>query len=108
MQLMYTFDIDTPEELLTVLARNLQKRRLEKGLSREALCELSGVPVPTIAKFEQKHMISLTSYVALAKALGYSKAIKQLLSEPQYNTMEELEIINKNKNRKKGRNEIGK
>ncbi len=108
MQLLYNFDLDTPDELLDILAVNLQKRRLEKGLSREALTALSGVPTPTIAKFEQKHTISLASYVALAKALGYSKAIKELLSEPLYNTMEELDSINKNKNRKKGRNEIGK
>lgn len=100
--------MDTPDELLAMLADNLQKRRLEKGLSREALTELSGVPAPTVAKFEQKHTISLASYVALAKALGYTKAIKELLSEPLYNTMEELEMINRNKNRKKGRNEIGK
>lgn len=100
--------MDTPDELLAMLADNLQKRRLEKGLSREALTELSGVPTPTVAKFEQKHTISLASYVALAKALGYTKAIKELLSEPLYNTMEELEMINRNKNRKKGRNEIGK
>lgn len=108
MQYLYSFDVDTPDELLAILACNLQKRRLEKGLSREALTALSVVPTPTIAKFEQKHTISLASYVALAKALGYSKAIKELLSEPLYNTMEELENINKNKNRKKGRNEIGK
>ena len=98
----YNFDVERPEELLAILAQNLQKRRLEKGLSREALTELSGVPTPTIAKFEQKHTISLASYVALAKALGYSKAIKELLSEPLFSTMEELEMINKNKNRKKG------
>lgn len=108
MQLLYNFDINTPSELLAILADNFQKRRLEKGLSREALTVLSGVPTPTIAKFEQKHTLSLVSFVALAKALGYSKAIKELLSEPLFNTMEELEIINKNKNRKKGRNEIGK
>lgn len=108
MPLLYNFDIDTPNELLAILASNLQKRRLEKGLSREALTELSGVPTPTIAKFEQKHTISLASFVALAKALGYTKDMKALLSEPLYNTMEELEMINKNKNRKKGRNEIYK
>lgn len=108
MPLIYNFDIDTPDELLAILADNMQKRRLEKGLSREALTELSGVPTPTIAKFEQKHTISLSSYVALAKALGYSTSLKELLSEPIYNTMEELEMINKNKNRKKGRNEISR
>lgn len=67
MPLLYNFDVERPEELLAILAQNLQKRRLEKGLSREALTELSGVPTPTIAKFEQKHTISLASYVALAK-----------------------------------------
>jgi transcriptional regulator with XRE-family HTH domain len=108
MPLLYNLDMDTPEELLAILADNVRKRRLEKGLSREALTTLSGVPTPTIAKFEQKHTISLSSFVALAKALGYAKDIKVLLSQPLFDTMEELETINKNKNRKKGRNEINK
>lgn len=108
MPLLYNFDIDAPNELLAILANNLQKRRLEKGLSREALTGLSGIPTPTIAKFEQKHTISLSSYVALAKALGYAEAIKELLSVPIYDTTEELEMINKNKHRKKGRSEINK
>lgn len=30
MPLLYNFDIDTPEELLIILAQNLQQRRLEK------------------------------------------------------------------------------
>lgn len=108
MPLLYNFDIERPEELLAILAQNMQKRRLEKGLSRNALAGLSGVPAPTIAKFEQKHAISLTSFVALAKALGYAKGIRELLAEPLFSTMEELEMINKNKNRKKGRNEFSK
>lgn len=108
MSLLYQFDIDSAEDIMQLLAQNLQKRRLEKGLSREALSELSGVPAPTIAKFEQKYCISLSSYVSLAKALGYTKEIKALLSEPIYHTMEELDRIHKNKNRKRGRNEISK
>ncbi len=108
MPLLYDFNLNTTNELLAVLADNLRKRRLEKGLSREALAALSGVPSPTIAKFEQKHSISLGSFVALAKALGYTKALKELLSEPIFNTMDELDLINKNKNRKKGRYEMGK
>ena len=103
MHYIYDFNIDTTEEVLKSLAANMQQRRLEKGLSREALSTMSGVPASTIAKFEQKHTIALTSYVALAKALGYSADIKQLLAEPQYSTMEELETINRNKNRKRGR-----
>jgi len=109
MSLLYSFDVDSVEDLLRILAMNLQKRRLERGLSRNSLSEISGVPSATIAKFEQKYVISLASYVALSKALGYTKDIKELLSQPQYNTMEELDMINKNKTRKRGsRNEANK
>ena len=53
MPLLYDFNIDSTEEVLKLLAANMQQRRLEKGLSREALTEMSGVPTSTIAKFEQ-------------------------------------------------------
>jgi transcriptional regulator with XRE-family HTH domain len=103
MHLLYELDIDPVDDILAILARNLRKRRLEKGLSRQTLSEMSGVPAPTIAKFERKHAISLASYVALAKALGYTKDVKELLSQPQYRTMEELDTINNNKERKRGK-----
>lgn len=105
---IYTFDFDSVADLMLILSQNLQKRRLEKNVSRAKLSELSGIPIPTIAKFEKTHRISLESYVALCKALGYTNEIKALLSEPKYNTMQELETINQNKNRKRGRNEAGK
>ncbi|MDU1905817.1 MAG: helix-turn-helix transcriptional regulator [Dysgonomonas sp.] len=108
MSFFYNFDIDTIDDILKMLAQNLQKRRLEKGISRNMLSEISGVPSATIAKFEQKYTISLASYVALTKALGYSKDVKELLSKPIYNTMEELDMINKNKDRKRGNREINK
>lgn len=109
MHLLYTFETDSTKDLLKILAKNLQKRRLEKGLSRNTLSDISGVPSATIAKFEQKHTISLASYIALAKALGYAKDIKELLSQPLFNTMKELDMINNNKERKRGsRNGTGK
>ena len=98
--------MDTADDLARRLSENTKCRRLEKGLSRSALSMMSGVPVPTIAKFEQHHSISLTSFLALAKALGYTDALKSLLAEPVYSTMEELDTINRNKNRKRGRNEF--
>ena len=84
------------------MAENLKARRLEKKLSTKSLSTLSGVPAATIQRFELKHSISLESYVKLAKALGYSEELMQLLAEPKYDTMEELLEINKNKNRKRG------
>lgn len=84
------------------MADNLKARRLEKKLSTKSLSAMSGVPASTIQRFELKHSISLESYVKLAKALGYTEEVMQLLSEPKYDTMEELLEINKNKTRKRG------
>ena len=106
MPLLYDFNMDSADDLATRLSENVKHRRLEKGLSRKALSMMSGVPVPTIAKFEQQHSISLIGFIAIAKALGYTEALKSLLAEPLYTTMEELDTINKNKNRKRGRNEF--
>lgn len=100
--MLYDFNIETPDELCEILAQNAKRRRLEQNLSRKTLSEISGVPAPTIAKWEQQHTISLHAYVAIAKALGYNNDIKNLLSQPQYSTMEELESINRNKNRQRG------
>lgn len=102
---MYNFELETAGELATILARNVQQRRLEKGLSRAALSRICDVPTPTIAKFEQSHTISLHSFLAIAKALGYINDIKSLLSKPNYNSIEELDLIKKNRYRKRGRDE---
>ena len=98
----YIFDPYPISVTMQHLAENLKTRRLEKKLSTRSLAAMSGVPVATIQRFELKHAISLESYVKLAKALGYSEEIMQLLAEPKYDTMEELLEINRNKNRKRG------
>ena len=98
----YTFDPYPLQVTMQRLAENLKARRLERKLSTKSLSAMSGVPASSIQRFELKHSISLESYVKLAKALGYSEELMQLLSEPKYDTMEELLEINKNKNRKRG------
>lgn len=85
------------------LAKRLKARRLERGLSRQALAAVSGVPAPTIARFEQQHAISMRQYIDLAIALGYADQLQVLMQEPIYKTMEELETIRNNQNRKRGR-----
>ena len=84
------------------MAENLKTRRLEKKLSTKSLSAISGVPASTIQRFELKHVISLESYVKLAKALGYAEEMMNLLAEPKYDTMEELLEINRNRTRKRG------
>ncbi len=98
----YTFDPYPLQITMQRLAENLKARRLERKLSTKSLAAMSGVPASSIQRFELKHSISLESYVKLAKALGYSEELMQLLAEPKYDTMEELLEINKNKTRKRG------
>lgn len=101
----YTLDIYSkgPEQLISSLALNCKARRLEKGYSRSRLSKLTGVPAPTIEHFEMTGKISLESFCKLAIEFGYFDEIASLLSKSKYSTGSELEIINKNKNRKKGR-----
>lgn len=102
MQNKYVYDPYPLQVTMQQLAENLKARRLEKKLSTKSLAEMSGVPASSIQRFELKHAISLESYVKLAKALGYSEEMMQLLAEPKYDTMEELLEINKNRTRKRG------
>lgn len=101
--IMYSFGQISSGELMQQLAERLKARRLEKGLSRHALAEISGVPAPTIARFELQHAISMRQYIDLAIALGYADQLQVLMQEAIYTTMEELETIKQNQNRKRGR-----
>ena len=102
MHNVYTFDPYPLQVTMQRMAENLKTRRLEKKLSTKSLSAMSGVSASTIQRFELKHVISLESYVKLAKALGYAEEMMNLLAGPKYDTMEELLEINRNRTRKRG------
>ena len=97
------FVFTTCEDVLGILSRQLRKRRLEKGFSRASLQDATGVPAPTIARFENSARISLESFVRLSMALGYEEELKNLFREDKYASMEEMLAMKENKNRKRGR-----
>ncbi len=103
----YSFDIfnNTPERLVKILAGNCRKIRLAKGWSRRNLSERTGVPEPTIERFETQAKISLESFARLVVAFGYFDEASALLKEAKYTTGAQLEDINRNisMGRKKGR-----
>lgn len=104
--LIFMFEDDfiftSPDEVTRSLAERLKKRRLEKGITREVLQSLTGVPKSTIAHFETTSKISLESFVRIAMALGYTDELDKLFMEAKYSTMEEMETIKRNVNRKRG------
>ena len=91
-----------PDELTRALAERLKRRRLEKGITRDGLQSMTGVPKSTIAHFETTSKISLESFVKIAMGLGYTEEMDKLFMEAKYSTMEEMETIKRNMNRKRG------
>ena len=85
------------------MAQNCKARRLERGYSRRTLSERTGVPAPTIERFETTGKISFESFCALVVEFDYFEEMSQILSMPKYATGSELETINRNRNRQKGR-----
>ena len=60
----------TPMKAQKKLAENTRARRLQMDLTQQGLAERSGVPLPTLRKFEQKGSISLESFLKVQMVLG--------------------------------------
>ena len=92
-----------PQILLDRMASNCKARRLEKGYSRKTLSDLTGIPAPTLERFERTGRISLESFCRLVIMFDYFDEMASILDHTKYSTSRELESINKNRSRKKGR-----
>jgi transcriptional regulator with XRE-family HTH domain len=95
------FISENADDIARTIANDFRKRRIEKGLTREAVAELSGISVCNIVRFEQKGLISLKNLIDIAVALGYISEVKNIFSEPKYSTMEELTTIRRNSGKKR-------
>ena len=93
LSLLNSFTLDNANDITRQVADNFRKRRVEKNITRQRISELSGVPLSTVARFEQKGLIAFESLVRLAMALGYSTDIRKLFDTPRFETMEELDLI---------------
>ncbi|MDE7387049.1 MAG: helix-turn-helix domain-containing protein [Muribaculaceae bacterium] len=102
------FTLDNPNDIMMLVAENFRKRRVEKNITRQRMAELSGVPLSTLARFEQKGLIAFESLIKLAMALGYTTEIKDLFNAPKFDTMEELDLIRQKSNDKRAYNKRNK
>lgn len=103
MSINFIPELVTAQELKLEMGQRIQQRRLEKNLSRQKLSQLSGVPARTIESFEKGGTISLRSFIALAIELGHAQEFISLMAQPKFTTMQELDTINNNKSRRRGR-----
>ncbi len=93
LSVLDNFTLDNADDIMMQVAENFRKRRVEKNITRQRMAELSGVPLSTLARFEQKGLIAFESLIKLAMALGYTSEIKALFGTPKFNTMKELDLI---------------
>lgn len=101
----YSFDIfdKTPVRLAKILADSSRKRRLDKGLSRRSLSEITGIPESTLERFETKGKISLDAFLKLVVEFGWFDEMSSIMGKSKFTSGAELETINKNQGRQKGR-----
>ena len=86
------FVLDNSEDIAMEVAENFRRRRVEKNITRQRIAELSGVPLSTVTRFEQKGLIAFGSLIKLAMALGYSPEIRRLFGASKFDTMAELDL----------------
>lgn len=72
------------------LAAALRQRRRARKHSRKKAAEVSGVPAPTIRRFETTGEISLRQFLMLCAPYGDLKSAEALFPEPGPATMDEL------------------
>ena len=92
-----------PQMLLDRMAQNCRARRLEKGYSRKTLSDLTGIPAPTLERFERTGKISLEAFCRIVIQFDYFDEMAAILNHTKYTNSQELETINRNQNRKNGR-----
>ncbi len=69
----------TPKQVMLQLGERVRQLRKVKKISRQELADRSGVPAPTLRKFEQTGIISLESLLKLVTILGRLEEFEQLL-----------------------------
>lgn len=86
-----SFKLSPPTEVAAELGARSRARRLAQNLTQQGLSERSGVPVPTLRKFEKTGQISLVSFIRLALALSDDAALDGLLQERQrFSTLDDV------------------
>ena len=79
------------------LSENTRLQRLKLQLTQQGLAERSGVPLPTLRKFEQKGLISLEGFLKLQMVLGGLENIVKAIQPEQsfFSSIDEVLETNK-------------
>ena len=95
----------TPSKAQKKLAEHVRARRLQMELTQQGLAERSGVPLPTLRKFEQKGSISLESFLKLQMVLGGLEDILKAtqIKDTLFSSIDDVLESDNNSTRKRGK-----
>lgn len=94
----------TTEKAKMIIAENARASRLQMELTQEGLAKRSGVPLPTLRKFEQKGVISLESFLKIQMVLdGLDNIIKSTqIKNSSFSSIDDVLESNNIPTRKRG------
>lgn len=90
-------------EILEVLGQRLQRERLNRNMTQEAVAERAGLTRETLAKIEGGTNFSMESLLRIFRTLGLLSRLDALLPEPGVSPIQLAELRGKQRERATGR-----
>lgn len=86
------------------LREQVKATRVSQGLTQAGLANRSGIPLPTLRKYEQTGLISLESFLKILMVLGCLEAFVQVLEDhaEHFATIDDVLDARPKKPRKRG------
>lgn len=102
MDKQISLDDWVPMEAKKELAKLAKETRLARGWKRETLSDKTGIPVPTLKRYETTGEISLHQFLKLTFVLGDLDKLKSVFDpeKPFYASLED--IVNEKPKRQRG------
>lgn len=88
---MIPIELQTPREMVRLLAQRVKALRLERGWTQRELAERAGLALDTYRRFERTGRISLERLLKLAVILDARSGIDQLFVPPPARSLADLE-----------------
>jgi transcriptional regulator with XRE-family HTH domain len=85
-------ELMTPLEMAANIGKNMRLARAARGLRQEDLVKLSGASLQSIKNLEASGKVELATFLKVAQALGFSRAIWESCV-PNPKTLDEIERI---------------
>ncbi len=100
---MISLMLETPSEKQAAIAQRARNLRISLNVQQKELAERSGVPLPTLRKFEQTGVISLAALMRVALALGALADFDTLFKEREATSIADMEARDKEPKRQRVR-----